>query len=95
VQVFPASVRAACLARNGQCRESNHDGCVASIDMRDYQQFRKHAEFVGREYSQTSPAWEGTTSWRAASVGAQTQSTSGSFHHSMPALNSGSTILIS
>jgi hypothetical protein len=27
------------LVRIGQCRESNHDGCVASIDMRDYQHF--------------------------------------------------------
>jgi hypothetical protein len=40
VQVLPAPVRAARLVCNGQCRESNHDGCRASIDMRDYQQFR-------------------------------------------------------
>jgi len=39
VQVLPAPVRAARLVRNGQCCESNHDGWVASINMRDYQRF--------------------------------------------------------
>jgi hypothetical protein len=32
VQVLPAPVRAACLASNGQCRESNHGGSVASTE---------------------------------------------------------------
>jgi len=36
VQVFLAPVRAAWLACCGQCRESNHDGGGASIDMRNY-----------------------------------------------------------
>jgi hypothetical protein len=36
VQVRPAPVRAARLVPNGQCRDSNRDGRVASIDMHDY-----------------------------------------------------------
>ena len=27
-------MRAACLAHSGQCHESNHDGSIASMDMR-------------------------------------------------------------
>ena len=94
MQVCPAPVRAARLVFNSQCRESNHDGFVASIDMRDDQQFRDTRKSLARTAPRRLRAGKDGKLVRSFCRRANA-TCKGFFHHSKPALKSDSTMIMS